>query len=333
MKRSPATEFAVLIQRFFTEYLTEQKNVSPRTVAAYRDTFRLFIGYMQTRQKKLPTQLKLADFSGANLLGFLDHLEKVRHNTIRTRNARWAAIRAFLHYAIACQAPVGVSEAQRALAIPLKRYPRKILGFLSREEMDAILKAPSENNWSGRRDHVLFRCYYNTGARVSELLQVRVDHVRNDGSVQLIGKGRKERTIPLWKSTHRLIRNWSRQENLNSNDLLFTNRLGSPLSRSGVAHRLKLAVQKAAETCESLRDKHISPHTFRHTTAMHLLQGGIAPEVIALWLGHESPATTHLYVEADLSLKEKALESIQSPKARTLKFKPKDALLQFLDQL
>jgi integrase/recombinase XerD len=333
MKRSPVTQFAQLVQCFFVEHLTQQKNVSPQTVLAYRDAFRLLFAYLQHRYHKAPSQLTLLDLKAKTLLGFLDHLEKVRHNTVRTRNARWAAIRSFLRYALALGSPEDLPELQKALNIPLKRCAQRMLGFLSRAEVQAILEALPTETWSGQRDRVLFQVLYNTGARVSEILEARVEHLRDDQSLHVFGKGRRQRTIPLWRSSFRMLHRWIRHANLQPGQRIFTNRWGQALTRSGAAKRLAQAARAAVCQCGSLRDRHVSPHQFRHATAMHLLQAGVRPEIIALWLGHASPTTTHVYIEADLTLKEQALQKVQSPKTKQVRFQPNDALLCFLDQV
>jgi len=333
MKRCPSDQFALLLQSFFTEYLTQQKNVSPQTVAAYRDTFRLLLGYLYKHHRKSPVRLSMADLKATTILRFLDHLERVRHNSVRTRNARWAAIRSFLQYALTQADPEAHAELRKALAIPLKRCPKRMLGFLTTAEVEAVLAAPAADTWSGRRDRVLFQLLYNTGARVSEIIELRVEHLREDHSLQLLGKGRKQRVVPLWRSSYQMVHQWIRHAGLLSGQRIFTNRWRQPLTRDGVAKRLADAVRRASGNCPSLRDKRVSPHTVRHTTAMILLQAGVVPEVIALWLGHESPETTHLYVEADLALKEQALQKVQPPGTKQVRYRPKDALLVFLDQL
>jgi site-specific recombinase XerD len=208
-----------------------------------------------------------------------------------------------------------------------------MLGFLTTTEVEAVLAAPAADTWSGRRDRVLFQLLFNTGARVSEIIELRVEHLREDHSLQLLGKGRKQRVVPLWRPTYQMVHRWIRHVGLLSGQRIFTNRWGQPLTRDGVAKRLADAVRRASGHCPSLRDKRVSPHTVRHTTAMILLQAGVVPEVIALWLGHESPETTHLYVEADLALKEQALQKVQPPGTKQVRYRPKDALLAFLDQL
>lgn len=326
--------FPALLQDFFSQRLIAQRQASPRTVASYRDTFRLFLGYAQTQLKRPASALTLADLEAPLILGFLDHLERERHNSARTRNARLAALRSFLHYA-ALHDPTTLPVIQRSLAIPTKRYDRPLLGFLSREEMEAILDAPDRTTWSGHRDHVLLTTMYNSGARVSEIIAVRVGDVALDHSpsLRLHGKGRKERAVPLWKTTVKRLKEWSLRVAGGAESPLFPNTHGRPLTRSGVESRLTAAVARAAMRCPSVAKRRISPHTVRHTTAMHLLQSGVDLSVIALWLGHESPETTHLYVEADLAMKERALKKLQDPPGKTVRFRAGDRLLAFLDGL
>lgn len=329
----PAT-FAGLLQRFFTERLLQQQNASPRTVAAYRDTFRLLFGYATTECGKPPAKLTLQDFDAARVLGFLTWLETQRGNSVRTRNARLAALRAFAHY-VALQYPPALQSAQQILAIPMKRFERPLLGFLSREEVQALLAAPSTATWCGRRDRILFRVLYNTGARVSELIGIEVRDVTlaATSSVRLRGKGRKQRTVPLWKETAADIRRWLAYAKLQPEQRLLPARNGLPMTRTNVADRLALAVAIAVHQCPQLRGRRISPHTWRHTTAMHLLQAGVDITVIALWLGHASPTTTHGYVEADLAMKERALAAVAPPKIGRVRYQPTDAVLHFLESL
>jgi site-specific recombinase XerD len=329
-----SSSFPVLLQNFFSKRLIAQRQASPRTVASYRDTFRLFLRYAQDRKKKPASTLTLADLDAPLILGFLDHLERERHNTARTRNARLSALRSFLHYT-ALYDPATLPVIQRSLAIPTKRFDRPLVGFLSREEMEAILAAPERSTWSGHRDHVLFATMYNTGARVSEIVTLKVGDAILDqtASVRLHGKGRKERAVPLWKSTAKRLKEWLPRLEGRTDTLLFPNAYGQPLTRSGVENRLRAAVAAAAIRCPSLRKRQISPHVLRHTTAMHLLQSGVDLSVIALWLGHENQQTTHLYIEADLAMKERALKKLQSPPSKTFRFRPTDRLLTFLDTL
>ncbi len=327
----PSPSFPALLQDFFSKRLIAQRQASPCTVASYRD---MFLHYAQERTKKPASTLTLAELDAPLILGFLDHLERERHNQARTRNARLSALRSFLHYA-ALHDRTTLLVIQRSLAIPTKRFDRPLVGFLSREEMEAILAAPDRSTWSGHRDHVLLTTMYNTGARVSEIITARVSDVVLDqsASICLHGKGRKERAVPLWKSTAKRLKEWLARANTSTDAPLFPNNHGRRLTRSGVESRLRAAVAKAAIRHPSLKKRRISPHILRHTTAMHLLQSGVGLPGIALWLGHESQETTHQYVEADLAMKERALKKLQSPPSKTFRFRASDRLLAFLDTL
>jgi len=329
-----SNKFANLIQTFFSEYLVGQRDVSPRTISAYRDTFRLLFRFLSTTFGKTPERLTLDDLNGQNVVAFLQHLESKRGNSVRTRNCRLAALRSFLRYVVAMREPDILAQTQQVLAIPLKRYTRPLLGFLTLTEINSILRSTSVSP-AGRRDHALFLFLYNTGARVSEAINARVKDVqsREFHSVELLGKGRKQRVVPLWKETSQALRAWVRFADLDQNDVLFPNRFGTAMSRNAVQQRLLLCVESASKSCPSLRCRKISPHTLRHTTAMHLLQSGVSSPVISLWLGHENPATTHQYVEADLLMKEKALSRMQPPNQKNLRFKPSGSLMRFLDSL
>ena len=328
------TDLASLLPRFFTEHLVEQRNVSPCTVAAYRDTFRLLLRFIQRSRRAKPAELPLQVLTPTSVLAFLSHLESERGNTIRSRNARLAAIRSFLHYASDLLGTELPEATRRILSIPWKRQIQPLLGYLSREEVQVILAA-TDNTWTGRRDRLLFQLLYNTGARVSEITAVRVrDVLTADGAqIQLHGKGRKQRIVPLWRQTQSQVRRWIKENQLAPEAPLLPNRFGQPLSRSGVAWQLRRWLCQAAIKTPSLHRRHISPHTFRHTIAMHLLQSGVAPEIIALWLGHESPNTTHLYVEADLEMKRKTLDKLTPTRTKRPGAQPSDQLLHFLNQL
>lgn len=327
-------DLATLLPRFFSEHLVQQRNVSPRTIAVYRDTFRLFLRFLHQHRKVVPAELPLTVLTADTVLAFLTHLEHDRHNGVRSRNVRLAAIRSFLHYVNDQLGPDFPEITRRIFAIPCKRHTQPILGFLTRQEIEAILAA-TDNSWTGRRDHLLFLLLYNTGARVSEIIAVRVrDVLLNDcRQLQLRGKGRKQRLVPLWRITQQRLRRWLKETQPAPDTPLLPNRFGQALTRSGVAWQLQRLVRKAARQIPSLQQRRISPHTFRHSTAMHLLQANVAPELIALWLGHESPNTTHLYVEADLEMKRRILEAVDPPKTRRGANQPNDELLRFLESL
>lgn len=326
--------FAALVQQFFTEYLVTQRALSPRTIASYRDALMLFLDFAHTRLGKSPTTLRLADIEPDLILAFLDHLEQQRKNAVRSRNLRLTALRAFLKFA-ARRDVTSLQIIERALGVPMKRFERPMLGFLSREEMLAVIGQPGDT-WTSQRDHLLLTMLYNTGARVSEIIGVRVVDVVLDGApcVHLHGKGRKQRSTPLWKTTVQEIRVWLRRNPaLSADAALLPNRDGRAMTRSNVNQRLNVAVARAAEVHGGLAKRSISPHTIRHTTAMHLLQSGVDFSVIALWLGHESPSTTHQYVEADLAMKNRALARLQPPDTKMSRYRPTDALMQFLQAL
>jgi integrase/recombinase XerD len=332
--RSPQIEFPQLVQDFFVRRLVAQRGASARTVEAYRDAFELLLGFAEQRTGKPPSALSLADLDAPLVLDFLDHLETERRNTARTRNARLAAIHSFMRYA-ALRDPASLPVTARVLAIPAKRFDKPVLGYLSREQVTAILAAPDQRTWSGRRDAALLATGYNTGARVSELTALRVRDVLLDRqtAVHLHGKGRKQRVIPLWKTTAAQLRAWLDQISSEPAAPVFPSRAGNPLTRSGIRDRLDRAVTAAGQHCPSLRGQHVTPHTLRHSTAMHLLQSGTDLAVIALWLGHESPATTHQYLEADLAAKEAVLRRLTDPGPAPARFQPGDQLLAFLQGL
>ena len=327
-------DFAKLVQDFFGDSLVHQKNVSPHTLAGYRDSFRLLLVYVGRRRRRSAAELALNDLDAPMVLAFLEDLESTRKNCVRTRNVRLAAVRAFMSYA-ASRDPTSLPVVQRVLAIPCKRSHRPLLGYLTRPEIEAVLAAPDSNEWSGRRDRTLFTLMYNTGARVSEAIGwSRADVCPGPStSIRIRGKGRKDRAVPLWKTTAKLLANWVAEVPVDPGSPLFPNRFERRLSRSGVEDRLQRAVAMASERCPSLRTKTVSPHTLRHTTAMHMLQAGVDATVIALWLGHESPETTHQYVEADIEMKRRILDRLDEPDGKVARRPKKDHLLDFLDRL
>jgi len=326
--------FPTLVQEFFQRRLVAERQLSAHTIASYRDTFELMLGYAQQRTGRTPSALTLQDLDAPLLLAFLDHLENQRGNCPRTRNLRLTAIRSFMNYA-SMRDPTSLPVASRVLAISTKRFERPALDFLSRAEVQALLDAPDRNTWSGDRDAALFAVLYNTGARVSEMTGLRITDVllERSAAVHLHGKGRKKRIVPLWKSTAAQLRAWLSRIDNSPNAPVFPNRAGKPLSRSGVQHRLQTMIMKASARCPSLLGRQISPHSLRHASAMHLLQSGVDVNVIAMWLGHEDPATTHLYVEADLAMKEAALKRLDELASRPVRFKARDRLLNFLESL
>jgi site-specific recombinase XerD len=333
MKQEPNLQS--LIQDYFTTHLRDQKNLSAHTIASYRDTFVIFFEYSKEKLKKNPSTISLDDLNSNTIINFLNWLEESRGSQIRTRNQRLAAIRGFLNF-VSFKIPSRVNQVSSVRMVPRKRHDQQILGYLTIEEMKAIIASSDQSTFSGARDFVLWSVMYNTGARVSEVVGMKrsdLDLTEKTGSIRIMGKGRKQRSMPLWGSTVKLLRRWLERPELTKSEYIFTNRLGGPLTRSGVEDRLEKAVKNGATKCPSLSKKAVSPHTIRHTTAMHLLQAGVDITVIALWLGHSSIKTTHIYVEADLKMKEKALAHLQKPKVRGLRYKADNSTLAFLQSL
>ena len=329
---SANTSIGPLLQGFFVEHLLQHKHVSPQTVASYRDTFRLLLQYAHKQLKAEPAALKISALDAPVILSFLDSLEKDRHNCIRSRNIRLAAIQSFFRW-LTLGNPELVGMATRILAIPVKRTDRRLIHSLTRDEVDALLAAPDQSHWRGRRDSALMLTLYNTGARVSEITALHRDHIQFGAStcVHLLGKGRKHRDIPLWPKTAQVLKAWFRELSGATTPLAFPSARGQRLSRNGVDYILKQAVSRA--NCPSLESKRVHPHAIRHTTGSHLLQSGVDISVIALWLGHESIQTTHVYVEADLATKQRALEKLEPLGTTARRFKPRDELLAFLSSL
>jgi integrase/recombinase XerD len=322
--------FAEIVQRFFGDFLPKQRNVSAHTIDSYRHTFRLLLPFLADRTKKPIDRLGFEDFNVDSLLAFLEHLESQRGNGIRTRNVRLAALRSFARYSTVFDAPGRLFSLQQVLAIPVKRSVKPVLGFLTREEMAALFGGIRTSLWTGERDHLFFSLLYNTGARVSELLQVRGEDVRGR-VVRLHGKGRKEREVPIPAALAERLRCWCQSNQIRSDRTVFTSQRGAPLSRDGVSFRLGQIVQRAARQCPSLKKRHVTPHTFRHTAAMHLLQSGVAVEIVALWLGHASPVTTHAYVVADLKMKQECLEQLDQHDVPARRVPANSRLMGFLE--
>ena len=328
------SSFSALLQAFFTGRLIGERNVSPHTIANYRDTFRLLIAFAEGSLKKPPSKLVVEDLDASFILRFLDSLEKERGNTPRTRNCRLAGIHSFFTY-VALQEPALGAVAQRVLAIQGKRCAKKPVDYLTRAEMDVLLAAPDQTTWSGRRDRTLLLLALETGLRVSELIGLRwPDVVFGAGAhVKCTGKGRKTRCIPLRKETEGSMRCWQQRQNGQSTDAVFPSARGQVLSRDGVEYLLSQHVKAAGMKCPSLKNKRVTPHVLRHSTAMNLLQHGVDCSVIALWLGHESMETTQVYLHANLELKEQALAKTEPFKGLTGRYHPPDHLKAFLRSL
>jgi len=328
------TALAPLLQAFFTDRLAAQRHASAHTVLSYRDAFRLLLDYAAGATGKTPSALDIADLDAVLIASFLDHLEHDRHNSARTRNNRLAAIHSLFSYA-ALHHPEHADTISRVLAIPVKRYDRTMLTWLTETEVDALLAAPDRSTWTGRRDHALLVLAVQTGLRISELISLtRADaHLGGGAHVHCMGKGRKQRATPLTKHTVAVLRTWLDEQPGPPTAPLFPTRTGNALSRDAVEHRLASYHAIASSNCSSLQGRHITMHTLRHTAAMRLLQSGTDIAVIALWLGHEQLATVQIYLHADMEQKERALDRLTPPGTRPGRYQPPDPLLTFLQQL
>jgi site-specific recombinase XerD len=327
-------EFPALLQTFFTDRLIQQRQASPHTIAAYRNTFRLLLRFAAARRRCAPSRLVIANLDAAFLSNFLDHLERERGNCTRSRNARLAAIRAFFRY-VALTEPAHALHCQRVLAMPSKRFERDIVEFLDDGEIKALVDAPDPATWIGRRDRALMLLAVQTGLRVSELTALRRQDVTlgTGAHVRCLGKGRKLRCTPLRADVARLVEAWLRERPPQPEAPLFPSSHGEHMSADAVERLVAKHIAAARRGHASLAHKRVTPHTLRHTAAMQLLQKGVDRSVIALWLGHESIETTQVYLHADLQLKERALARTRPSGQSPGRYRPGDALLTFLEGL
>jgi site-specific recombinase XerD len=331
---TPGTNLPPLLERFFTHRLMQQRQASPHTISSYRDTFRLLLTFAQERLHTAPSRLTFDAVDAPLIVAFLDHLEKHRHLSVRSRNLRLTAVHSFFRYA-AFEAPAHAAQIQRVLAIPSKRFTRTLIHFLTRPEVEALLAAPDQRTWFGRRDHAFLLVAVQTGLRLSEMTGLtRPDVTLGTGAhVHVIGKGRKERCTPLAKPTVAVLKAWLREPQRGKGQVLFPNARGTRLSADGVHYRLVRHCAAAAKVCPSLNNKRVTVHVLRHTMALDLLQACVDLSVIALWLGHESVETTQIYLEATLAMKEEALAKTTPLNGRLARYRPGDQLLGFLNSL
>jgi len=322
------------VEAFFTERLMAQRRASPHTVAAYRDALCLLLRFAAEETGKAPSALGFENLDAPFVGRFLDHLETERYNSVRTRNARLAAVHSLFRFA-ALRHPEHAGLIGRVLAIPPKRFDRQTVSFLTDDEVRALLEAPDRSCFLGRRDHALIMVAVQTGLRVSEMTGLTCADVALGAGphVRCRGKGRKERATPLTASSVAVLRDWMAERRTMPGDALFPSRQGAALSRYGVAVLVAKHVKAAAGTCPSLAAKQVTPHVLRHTAAMRLLHAGVDTSVIALWLGHESVETTQIYVHADLTLKERALARTTPIDTEPGRYRPGDELLAFLESL
>jgi site-specific recombinase XerD len=328
------TALAPTLQAFFTDRLRQQRDASDQTVRAYRDTWRLLLGFATARTGKQPSLLDIDDINSDLIAAFLDHLEHDRHNSVRTRNARLSAIHSLFCFAAPLH-PEHAADISRVLAMPSKRFERALVTYLTVEEVDALLAAPDPTTRTGRRDRALILLMAQTGLRISEAIGLRCNdiHLGAGAHVACRGKGRKDRITPLTKPTIATLREWMSESSNKPTDPIFPTRSGKSMSRDAVERRLDHHHHAAALACPSLNAKHVTAHVLRHTAAMRLLEAGVDTTVIALWLGHERVDTTAIYLHAHLEIKEKALARTTPPNVEIGRYRPNDTLLAFLEAL
>jgi integrase/recombinase XerD len=325
---------APTLEAFFTDRLIRQRQASPSTIGAYRDTMRLLLCFVSERTAIEPSKLDLGQLDAPLIGAFLDHLEQDRGCGPRTRNARLAALRSFYRYA-ALQHPEHAATIARVLSIEPKRYRANLVTYLGDEELDALLDAPDRSTWTGRRDHAILVLAAQTGLRASELVGLACSdvHLGAGAHVRCVGKRRKERVTPLIGETVAVLAAWLSERAGDSTEPLFPTSTGRPLTRDALERRLARHHATAADRCPSLRAKRVTPHVLRHTAAMRLLHAGIDTTVIAMWLGHEKVETTQIYVDADMAVKERAIAKTKPLNGNPGRYRPHDALLAFLQGL
>jgi integrase/recombinase XerC len=328
--------FPALLRAFFYEWLVEQRNASAHTIRSYRDTWRLFLRFVAERHHRTVAQLRLNDVTGAEVGAFLQYSERDRRGSIGTRNCRLAALRSFFGF-VAGREPAAAEQCAEVLRIPIKRAPLHAPSYLEPAEVEAILAQPDRSTVEGQRDYALLSFLYNTGARIQEALDLCPKAIRLEAPacVRLYGKGRKERLCPLWPETVSLLKSLLQRQPRAENERLFVNRYGEPLGASGVRFKLAEYVAAAAKKVPSIASKHVTPHSFRHATAVHLVAAGVDITVIRSWLGHVSLDTTNHYAQANLETKRKALErvGIRSRPGKLPRWKRDSSVLAWLDSL
>lgn len=324
-----------LLQGFFIDRLGQQLQASPETISSYRDAMMLLLLFAAQHANKPPARLTIEDLDAVTVGAFLDHLETHRRNSTATRNARLAAIHSFYRYALPL-IPDHAHTASQVLAIPQRRRERAIVSYLTAAETEALLAAPQRTTWFGRRDHALLLTAVQTGLRLSELTALKLHDltlVIPGAAVHTTGKGRRQRATPLTRQTTAILNQWLPEAGSEPTNPVFPTRKGTPMSPDAVQRLVAKHATTAARTCPSIAAKHVTPHTLRHTAAMALITAGVDTSVIALWLGHQSAVTTHIYLHADMTIKEDALARIAQPTTTVGRYRPADSLITFLEKL
>jgi site-specific recombinase XerD len=323
-----------LLHGFFHDWLVGQRNISPHTIMSYRDTWRLFLCFVAERRNRSVAKLTMEQITAAEVLAFLQYCEDERRVSIGTRNCRLAALRTFFSF-VATREPLFAAQCAEVLLVPTKRAPRRALRCLEPEEVQAILAQPDGNTPEGQRDHAFLALLYNTGIRIQEALNLSPEDVRltSPAQIRVIGKGKKERICPLWPETVAILKALLKRQPKGDQERIFVNRYGSPLGASGVRFKLRKYVEAAAKDVPSLADKHVSPHLFRHSTAVHLVAAGVDITVIRSLLGHADLNTTNHYAQANLETKRRALETVNSRPGKPPLWRRQPELLEWLDSL
>lgn len=328
--------FPQLLHAFFHDWLVQQRNTSHHTVLSYRDSWRLFLRFVAARKRKPVAQLDLTELTAAEVLAFLQHTEQERKASIGTRNCRLAALRSFFAFVVDRE-PLASAQCAEVLHIPTKRAPQRALCYLEENEISAVLAQPDRATIEGQRDHVLLAVLYNTGARIQEALNIspRALRLQSPYHVRLFGKGRKERICPLWPETAELLKALLKKHSRGEDESIFVNRYGDPLGAAGVRFKLKHYLAGAAKEVPSLAHKRVSPHTFRHSTAVSLVAAGVDVTIICSWLGHASLDTTNHYAQANVETKRKALEKVgaSARPAKPPRWRRNVELMAWLDSL
>lgn len=336
MSKKVSLSFAPLLERYFLSYMITQKKVSTRTVSSYRDSFTLYFRFLNSEYEIVPDKIEMEHFSLDYLTSFADYLEKERKCSASTINLRLSAIKSFLRYAVV-EAPEYSGTIRKSLSLPSRKADKVVMDFLNKNEYEAMLKECDGLDFVSSRDKMMLMIMYNTGCRVSELINLCISDITlsadSTSSICFYGKGRKERVTPIWKSTASYIRNYIFNNSLEKEDHLFKNQHNANLTRSGVGQRITVITNKASIHCSSLKEKTVTPHTFRHSAAMNLLQAGVDISTIAIWLGHESIETTHKYMVADIELKRKAMEKLDETTNDSYNYKASESILTFLKNL
>lgn len=338
MVLSMGNEFQYLLQNFFLKWMMGQKKVSASTIQAYKDTFRIFLKYMHDEHGVKASSINMEVINADAIIGFLHYLENNRKNSCKTVNNRLAAIKSFMEY-VSYECPEYSGSVRKVKAIPFRKVEKKEVCYLTKEEMDSLLNACDTESPEGRRDYLMLLLLYNSGMRVSEMISIQGKdaHFSDNGKchLRIMGKGRKERVVPLWRTTTKCLSDFMHENEVQDNDYLLSGRNVKHLTRSGVRYRIDCIAKKAAPSCQSIKNKSVTPHVFRHSTAMSLLQSGIDISTIAIWLGHESIETTHKYMVADIKLKERALDKLHEPQSNETgnRYHATEDILQFLNSL